>query len=68
MGKRKNAKKQGNAVVAVAVADATEDVPADTATEKVAWKSKKKQGMQPTMFSQTLLLVKEHRQVQRSRG
>ena len=47
MGMRKNAKKQGNAVVAAAAAavtDATKDVPVDTATEKVAQKSKKKQG------------------------
>ncbi len=34
MGMRKNAKKQGNAVVAVAVVDATEDVPADTLLKK----------------------------------
>ena len=43
MGMRKNAKKQGNTVIAAAAAvtDATKDVPVDTATEKVARKSKK---------------------------
>ena len=45
MGKRKSAKKQGKAVVAAVAADATEDVPANTAvTGKVAPTSAKKQG------------------------
>jgi len=44
MGKRKNAKKQGEAVVAVVVADATNEVSANTDPGDGAPTSKKKHG------------------------